>query len=123
MTEIFGFLEHNNYVGDSFRQLNLSKDAKTRMDERAFRLRQAYDDIYKLIADSKQYVAGDERLVFLDFINYSMVFAEELRDEKYNPQYLRRRGKTAKLLMERFENYFTKDFVKQWKELDESRLE
>jgi hypothetical protein len=46
-----------------------------------------------------------------------------MRDGKYNPEYLRKRGKTAKLLVERFEKYFTEDFVQKWKNIDDSRLE
>lgn len=123
MQEIFDVLEQNNCVGAEFRHVNLSKELLEKMKERVFRLNQAYDDVYKRIEEAGQYTAGDELFLFLDFMTNSKAFAEELSKEKYNPQYLRRRGKNAKKLIEHFREFFSEDFIKKWDDIEGPRLE
>lgn len=122
MQEIFDVLEQNNCVGAEFRHVNLSKELLEKMKERVFRLNQAYDDVYKRIEEAGQYTAGDELFLFLDFITNSKAFAEALSKEEYNPQYLRRRGKNAKKLIEHFREFFSEDFIKKWDDIEGPRL-
>lgn len=123
MKEIFDVLEQNNCVGTEFRHVNLSDELLENIKERVFRLDQAYDDVYKRIEEAGQYAAGDELFLFLDFMTNSKAFAEDLSKEKYNPQYLRRRGKNAKKLVEHFREFFSRDFIKKWDDIEDSRLE
>ena len=123
MLDLFKILEQNNCTGDEFLYVNLSNDASQQVSYNLTNLKTAYDDVYNRIAEAKQYVAGEELLLFLDFINYSVAFADELNCGNYNPQYLRRRGKMAKLLVSRFREFFTEDFCKKWDEIEESCLE
>lgn len=123
MQEIFDVLEQNNCVGAEFRYVNLSKELLEKMKERVFRLNQAYDDVYKRIEEAGQYTAGDELFLFLDFMTNSKAFAEALSKEEYNPQYLRRRGKNVKKLIEHFREFFSEDFIKKWDDIEDSRLE
>lgn len=123
MEKLFEILEQNNCVGAKFLRVNLSPEELEETKERAYRLKLAYDDVYERIAEAKQYVSGDELLLFLDFIEFSKIFADELSAEKYNPQWIRRRGIVAKKLIKYFQEFFTEDFVKKWEDVECSRLQ
>lgn len=130
MGMIFAFLERNNLVKNEFHKFNMVKQSFNTSDvfyldefaKFAYDLQQDCIDIYNKINDAKQYIVGQELHYFLEYVHLSQLFVDELTSGNFNPEWLQKRAISAKYILERYSDYFSKDFVDDWDNILSMRM-